>query len=112
VRLSRVVWVRIPQLAEDAGTLKQLLRGFSLGSAVYGSSFDRQVTNEDIANYLPLAAAAGVDGLTVHHYPYNKPCNVSTCVCAGVAGAGGPAAASASLHARVGVLRRCWCMHV
>jgi hypothetical protein len=64
------------QLAEDATTLKQLLTGFSLGSEVYGPSY-AAIRDAAITEFLPVAEAGGVDGLTVHNYPYGKPCNVS-----------------------------------
>jgi hypothetical protein len=100
------------QLAEDALTLKQLLKGFSLGSAVYGPSY-AHISGADVAEFLSVAAAGGVDGLTVHNYPYGKPCAVNKWVpawkhpplprCAGPLGAGMDAAHPGRCH--------CSCAH-
>ena len=73
------VQVPIEQLAKDAVTLKELLKDYNLGSSVYGSSF-ASVSVSDAAQYVPIASAGGVDGFTVHTYPYGRGCNVTRCV--------------------------------
>ena len=73
------VQVPIEQLAKDAVTLKELLKDYKLGSAVYGSSFGG-VSATEASQYVPIASAGGIDGLTVHNYPYARHCNVSRCV--------------------------------
>jgi heparanase 1 len=50
-------------------TLKKLLGSYSIGSAVDGSSWAR-IATEDAQAFMPIAAAGGVDGYTVHNYPY------------------------------------------
>ena len=66
------------QLAADAVTLKATLRNYNIGQTVYGSSFAR-IDSSVAAKYLPIAAAGGVHGYTVHAYPYGgHNCNVSS----------------------------------
>lgn len=75
--LWKVNKVSTEQLARDAVTMVNTLKGFNIGRDVYGSSFEG-VSTSDAAAFLPIAAAGGVRGLTVHAYPYgNKDCNVS-----------------------------------
>lgn len=69
--------VSATQLAHDAVTLKKALDAYNIGHEVYGSSWAR-VSNDDATAFLPIAAAGGVTGLTVHNYPYGgRDCNVS-----------------------------------
>jgi hypothetical protein len=67
--LWKINKVSVPQLARDAVTLKRELAKYNIGRAVYGSSFAR-VSADDATAYLPIAGAGGVDGYTVHNYPY------------------------------------------
>jgi hypothetical protein len=65
------------QLARDAVTLKDSLNSYDIGKDVYGSSFAR-IDPEVARAYLPIAAAGGVKGYTVHNYPDGgHQCNVS-----------------------------------
>jgi heparanase 1 len=87
--------VSVAQLARDAVTMVDTLKGFNIGRDVYGSSFAR-ISPEDASAFLPIAAAGGVRGLTVHSYPYGgHDCNVSAYLQKGpvVAGLAGKLAA-------------------
>lgn len=65
------------QLAADAVTLKAALKSYNIGQSVYGSSF-AYIDPGVASKYLPIAAAGGVHGYTVHAYPYGgHDCNVS-----------------------------------
>ena len=69
--------VSVTQLAHDAVTLKTALANYNIGKDVYGSSFAR-ISTDDASTYLPIAAAGGVRGYTVHNYPFGgHDCNVS-----------------------------------
>jgi hypothetical protein len=61
--------VTATQLAHDAVAMKGVLKGFNIGTAVYGSSWAR-ISPQNAQDFLPIAAAGGVEGLTVHNYPY------------------------------------------
>lgn len=66
-------------LAGDAVTMKKALAAFNIGRSVFGSSWAR-ISPADAAAFLPIAGAGGVDGLTVHNYPYGgKDCVVDNC---------------------------------
>ncbi len=67
--LWKINKVNATQLAHDAVTLKRALTSYNIGKDVYGSSF-AGVRTEDASAYLPVAAAGGVTGYTVHNYPY------------------------------------------
>lgn len=66
--------VQTEQLAQDAVTLKNVVKQYTLGSDVYGASF-AGVSVEDATRYLPGAKGV-LKGLTVHNYPYARNCNV------------------------------------
>jgi heparanase 1 len=75
--LWRVNHVSAPQLARDAVTLVNTLKNYNIGKEVYGPSW-AGVSESDATQFLPIAAAGGVTGYTVHNYPYGgKDCNVS-----------------------------------
>lgn len=64
-------------LARDAVSLKKALASFNIGKDVYGSSFSG-IRTADAKGFLPVAAANGIKGLTVHSYPYGcRQCNIS-----------------------------------
>lgn len=65
------------QLARDAVTLKTLLKGYNVGKKVFGPSW-AGVSAGNAATFLPISSKGGVDGYTVHEYPYGgKDCNVT-----------------------------------
>ena len=75
--LWKINKVGAAQLARDAVTLVGALKAYTIGRDVYGSSFAR-ISTDDAAAFLPIAAAGGVTGYTVHNYPYGgHDCNVS-----------------------------------
>lgn len=75
--LWKINKVNATQLAHDAVTLKRALASYNIGQDVYGSSFAR-ISTEDASAYLPIAAAGGITGYTVHSYPYGgHNCDVS-----------------------------------
>lgn len=75
--LWKINKVSAEQLAHDAVTLVGALKAYDIGKEVYGSSFAR-ISTDDAAAFLPIAAAGGVTGYTVHNYPYGgHNCNVS-----------------------------------
>lgn len=77
--LWKINKVSTEQLAHDAVTLVGALKAYDIGKEVYGSSFAR-ISTDDAAAFLPIAAAGGVTGYTVHNYPYGgHNCNVSAC---------------------------------
>ena len=69
--------VTATQLAHDAVAMKQALAAFSIGNGVFGSSWAR-ISPQDAMDFLPIAGAGGVNGLTVHNYPYGgHDCNIT-----------------------------------
>jgi hypothetical protein len=65
------------QLARDAVTLKNLLKSYNVGQKVFGPSW-AGVSPSYASQFLPISSQGGVDGYTVHNYPYGgKDCNVS-----------------------------------
>ena len=55
------------QLAHDAVTLVGELKKYDIGKDAYGPSWAR-ISSSDAASFLPIAAAGGVTGYTVHNY--------------------------------------------
>ena len=56
-------------LGEDAVILNKLLPQYNIGRDVYGPSY-AYIRSVNAAGFLPVAAAGGVKGFTVHSYPY------------------------------------------
>jgi hypothetical protein len=65
------------QMGKDAVVLKQLLKNYTIGQRVFGPSW-AGVDASRAGDFLTEGVKGGLDGYTVHDYPYGgKDCNVS-----------------------------------